>query len=223
MIFWIKKYYFQLKIKVLLFLKPALFFDKINQLAWYKNTLRHWIDDQNFTTNDKVLEVGCATGVLTAYIAQSCGIVNGVDYSSKMIELAKINHGDIDFSVADVLDFPFENNAFDQVVTASLLNIVSDKNKAISELSRICKKGGTVSILVPSVKFNDADLCSLQASLNHSAFSAAAMDAWHNLAPKMETDDIFQLFKYAGLSEITHQHYLEGMVIAVSAVKSNYE
>jgi ubiquinone/menaquinone biosynthesis C-methylase UbiE len=220
MILWIKKHYFKLQIKVLLFLKPAVFFDRLNQLAWYKNTLQHWVDDQHFTTQHKVLEVGCSTGILTAYIAQLCGIVNGVDYSSKMIDLAKINHDNIDFSVADVLDIPFENKAFDYVIAASLLNIISDKNKAISELSRVCKKGGIVSILVPSVHFNDADLCALQTSLNHSGFSAAAMDAWHNLAPKMATDDIFQLFKQAGLTEISSQYYLQGMVIAVSAVKS---
>jgi hypothetical protein len=41
-----------------------------------------------------------------------------------MIDLAKINHDDIDFSVADVLDIPFENKAFDYVIAASLLNIV---------------------------------------------------------------------------------------------------
>lgn len=220
MTLWIKKHYFKLQIKVLLFLKPAVFFDRLNQLAWYKNTLQHWVNDQHFTTKHKVLEVGCSTGILTAYIAQSCGIVNGVDYSSKMIDLAKINHEYIDFSVADVLDIPFESKAFDCVIAASLLNIVSDKNKAISELSRICKKGGAVSILVPSAHFNDADLCALQLSLNHVGFSAAAMDAWHNLAPKMATDNIFQLFKQAGLTEITSQYYLQGMVIAVSAVKS---
>ena len=52
MIFWIKKQYFQLQIKWLLAFKPTVLFDKINQLNWYANTLRQWVDDQSFSTKE---------------------------------------------------------------------------------------------------------------------------------------------------------------------------
>jgi len=220
MIFWVKKQYFQLQIKWLLAFKSAVLFDKINQLDWYKNTLRQWIDDQSLSIKSKVLEVGCASGVLTIYIARSGCIPTGVDFSSKMIELAKINNSGIDFSVANVLDLPFETDFFDVVIAASLINIVSDKSKAIDELSRTCKKGGMITILVPSAKFNDKDLLALQSSLGNSGFSDAAMDAWHRLAPKMKTSDITDLFKQAGLTELTTKNYLQGMVVSVSAINS---
>jgi len=219
MIFWLKKYYFQLQIKLLIIFKPTVLFDKINQLNWYKNMLRQWVDDQNFTAKSKVLEVGCATGALTAYIAKSGCLPTGIDSSSKMIELAKINNNDIDFLVANVFDLPFETGFFDVVIAASLINIVSDKNKAIYELTRTCKKGGMITILVPSAKFNDENLGSLQASVGDSGFSAAAMRAWHKLAPKMKASDISDLFKQAGMIKITTKNYLQGMVISVSAIK----
>ncbi|WP_428356418.1 class I SAM-dependent methyltransferase [Methyloprofundus sp.] len=219
MIFWLKKQYYQLQIKWLLKFKPALLFDKINQLDWYKNTLRLWVNDQRFSAKSKVLEAGCASGALTAYIAKSGYIPTGVDASSKMIELANKNNNGIDFLMADVLDLPFETDCFDAVIAASLVNIIPDKNKAIDELSRTCKKGGMMTILVPSAKFTDKNLHSLQESLGNSGFSAAAMEAWHKLAPKMQASDILSLFKQAGLTEITTKDYLQGMVISVSAIK----
>lgn len=219
MIFWLKKYYFQLQIKLLIIFKPTVLFDKINQLNWYKNMLRQWVDDQNFTAKSKVLEVGSATGALTAYIAKSGCLPTGIDSSSKMIELAKINNNDIDFLVANVLDLPFETGFFDVVIAASLINIVPDKSKAIYELTRTCKKGGMITILVPSAKFNDENLGSLQASVGDSGFSAAAMRAWHKRAPKMKASDISDLFKQAGMIKITTKNYLQGMVISVSAIK----
>ena len=219
MIFRIKKYYFQLQIKLLIIFKPTVLFDRINQLSWYKNTLRQWVDDQNITAKSKVLEVGCASGSLTSYIAKSGCIPTGVDASSNMIELAKINNNDIDFLVANVFDLPFENNLFDVVIAASLVNIVPDKDKAIYELSRTCKKGGMITILVPSAEFKDKNLLSLQASLKNLGFSTAAMEAWHKNPPKMKASDILYLFKQAGLTKITTNNYLQGMVISVSAIK----
>lgn len=219
MIFWINKFYFQLQIKLLVLFRPSVLFDRINQLSWYKSTLRQWFDDQRLSTKSKVLEVGCASGALTAYIAKSGCIPTGVDSSSEMIELAKINNNDIEFLVADVFNLPFETDLFDAVIAASLINIVPDQNKAIGELSRTCKRGGMITILVPSADFKDKDLLSLQSSIGNSGFSAAAMQAWHTKPPKMKTGDVTTLYKQAGLTEITTKIYLQGMVISVSAIK----
>jgi ubiquinone/menaquinone biosynthesis C-methylase UbiE len=219
MTFSLENIYFKLQIKLLLIFKPTVLFDRINQLDWYQNTLRQWVDDQAFSTDSKVLEAGCAAGSITAYIANSGCIPTGVDFSSDMIELAKNKNSNINFLVADVLDLPFEKNSFDAVIAASLINIVTDKNKAINELSRTCRKGGSISILVPLAEFNDDSLYSLQTSLGNAGFSYAAMNAWHRLPPKMKASEISILFKKAGLTEITTKQYLQGMVISVSAIK----
>ncbi len=219
MIPWIIKQYFRLQIKFLVAFKPTVLFDRINSLSWYKNMLHEWIDNQKFITNSKILEVACATGSLTHHLAQLDHAPTGIDYSSKMIELAKTNHFGINFSIASVLDLPFKNASFDAVIAASLINIVSDKTTAMGELFRTCKKGGIVTILVPSTKFNDNDLHSLQASLMISGFSASALEAWHNLAPKMDANDILNLFEEAGLTKVTTRKYLQGMIISISGIK----
>jgi len=219
MINWLSKVYAQLQIKLLIIFRPTVLFDKINQLNWYKNTLHQWVDDQNFPANSKVLEVGCATGALTAYLAKTGCVPTGVDLSSDMIELAKHKNTDIEYLEADVMDLPFDANSFDVVLATSLINIVDKKTKAINELSRTCKKGGVITILVPSDSFGDKDLPPLQLSVGSTGFSAAAMKAWHENPPKMKTSDIECLFKQAGLKEITTRSYLQGMVISASAIK----
>lgn len=215
----LKRTYFQLQIKLLLAFKPVVLFDKINQLDWYQNTLRQWVDDQHFTNRQTILEVGCASGSLTTYMTQSGYLSTGVDFSDNMIELAKKRNHHIDFSVANVLDLPFEDHSFDGVIAASLINIVSDKRTAMQELTRVCQKGGVITILVPFSGFHDEHLQTLQTSLNISGFSDAAMKAWHKLPPKMSLDDLSILFEQAGLKEVITKQYLQGMVIAVSAIK----
>ena len=219
MIDWLSKIYAQLQIKLLIIFSPTVLFEKINQLDWYKNTLHQWVDDQNLAANSKVLEVGCATGALTTYIANTGCVPTGVDLSSDMIELAKNKNRNIEYLVADVMNLPFEDNSFDVVLATSLINIVDDKTKAINELSRTCKKGGRITILVPSESFGDKDLLSLQLSVGSSGFSAAAMKAWHEKPPKMKSSDIENLFNQAALSEITTKIYLQGMVISASVIK----
>ena len=219
MISWLGKIYADLQINLLIIFRPAVLFDKINQLGWYKNTLHHWIDDQNFPVNSKVLDVGCATGALTAYLAKAGFVPTGVDLSRDMIKAAKHNNTNIEYSEADIMKLPFATNCFDIVLATSLLNIVDNKTKAINELSRTCKKGGTITILVPSENFSDTDLQLLQLSSGVSGLSAAMMKAWHKNSPKMKASDLDNLFKQAGLTEIMIKRYLYGMVISVLAIK----
>ena len=64
-----------------------------------------------------------------------------------MITVAQKNNPNIPFHIADVNKLPFENESFDTVISASLLNIVTDKEGAVKEMIRVCKSGGTISIL----------------------------------------------------------------------------
>lgn len=219
MIVWLKKIYYSLQVKFLITFNHTLLFNKINQLNWYKDMLNSWVDNQCFTPKSTVLEVGCSTGTLTNYMTTLGYKPHGVDYSNKMIKQARTNYSQIDFSVASVLDLPFDNDVYDAVIAASLINIVSDKRAALKELFRTCKTGGVVTILVPAATFHDENLISLHDSLGNTGFSFAAMEAWHNLAPKMETDDITNLFKTVGLINITTKMYLQGMVVSVSGTK----
>ncbi len=219
MIHSLTKIFYGLQIKFMLIFRPRVLFDSINQLDWYKESMIQWVLNQNFDKNSKILEVGCATGTLTAYISETGHDPTGVDHSASMVALAQKKYHSIQFFVASVINLPFQQEQYDSVLAASLINIVVDKARAIDEMVRVCKRGGIVSVLVPSDEFNPLELQLLQQATATSGFSAAAMKAWHNLAPKMSTSEMLSLFQGAGLTKIVMNKHLKGMVISVSGVK----
>ncbi len=208
-----------MQIKVLLALNPTMLFNKINQLDWYRNTLHRWIDLHNFHF-EKILEAGCATGSLCNYLDDSGFSPTGIDASSSMIKKAKALNSNIDYQVANILDLPFDNEVFDAVISASLINIVDNKQLAINEMSRVCKKGGIISILVPKQGFTDENLESLSNSLEISHFSKASLKTWHRLAPKMKVEEIQNLLSNAGLETKPPVYYLQNMVFSITAIKT---
>ncbi len=211
--------YFQLQIMGLILFKPEVLFDRINQLQWYKKAHQLWFDDLNLPAESKILELGCASGALTSYMASQGHSPIGVDASAKMIDLAKKKNSQIDFVKASALELPFKDQTFDMTLAASLLNIIPDKTQFLSEIYRVCKPGGRVSLLVPSSQFSDKDFDALKKYVDASGFSAAAMRAWHSKPPKMYFSEIVDLLESAGFTEYHHQFYLQKMVIAVTAVK----
>ncbi len=219
MIHWLMQKIFSFLIKILLRLKPAVLFHKINQLHWYQNTLHKWIKSHDFNNEIKILEIGCATGLLSAYLSERGYITTAVDISEVMITTAKSNNANVDHLVANVKKMPFLDGEFDVVIAASLINIIPDKLTALEEMKRVCKQGGFISILVPMQGFKDQELQYLCETLRITGFSEAALRAWHKYAPKMEISSLKQLFQKAGLTVVANTSYLQGMVMSITAIK----
>lgn len=220
MILWLRQQLFSLQIKVLLVVKPEVLFHKINQLEWYRNTLHQWINAHNFNSKIKILEVGCATGTLSGYLAELGYKTTAVDASRKMISLASSNNPGVNFYTADVTCLPFTDGEFDAVVSASLINIVSNQQAAINEMTRVCKNGGVISVLFPAHNFSNENLRTLEDAIKISGFSAAALKIWHKSAPKMHNYTARTLLHKAGLLSQPPVSYLQGMVSSMTATKS---
>jgi len=215
----IDRLYHRSKILMLLAFKPVIFFERINQLEWYKHTLQMWFESYAFESKSKILDIGCATGVLAQHISKAGYQVEGVDLSEGMIEIAKRNNPTIPYHVADVKKLPFKNEVFDVVLSASLINIVEDKNSALKEMVRVCKQGGTISVLVPLKGFESTELSALQQTLGISGFSLEALKTWNKRPPKMTINTLNALFITMGLNVQKPKKYLNGMVFSLSAVK----
>jgi len=196
--------------------QPGLF-AAIGELDWYSGSHRRWIDDQGFRAGDRVLEVGCATGALTAYLADIGCSVTGLDRSDDMIRRARNDHPHLDLLVGDATLLPYDNHAFDGVVAASVINVVPDPEVVLTEMQRVCTPGGTVSVLVPSADFFDNNLDALVETLELRGFSEAVLSKWHRSAPKMSPVQLERLCHSAHLESVTTRSYLEGMLLAVTA------
>ncbi len=205
-------------IKALLAFNPTRLFEKINQLDWYQSTLHQWVKDSQLTHNT-VLEVGCSSGSLTQYLVDCKFKPTGVDLSNNSIQMAQSKYPNLAFEKQEISQLSYADNSFDNVIAASVINIVSNKQKAISEMLRVCKKGGKVSVLVPNKSFTQQQFDELLDSLNLKGFSRAALKTWNKRAPKMEVRAIQQLFYDAGSDDLTVSRYLNGMVVGVFGVK----
>jgi ubiquinone/menaquinone biosynthesis C-methylase UbiE len=196
-------------------------FQRINELDWYKNTLRTWVDNLVMPDNARVMELACATGTLTEYLASNGFDAIGIDASENMIRAARSSASHrAEYRTADAKSLPFENQCVDAVVSASLINIVDEPRKVLAEMVRICKLGGTVSVLVPTQGVSDTQIAELINTRCSSAFSRAVLTTWHQRAPKMRLEDIKNLFNHAGLKSVKERDYLGGMVTSVSGIKN---
>ena len=100
---------------------------------------------------DRILDVGCGTGVLTAALAKAAGPrarVTGVDASADMIARARATRPGCAFAVglAESLDFP--DATFD-VVTSSLMihHLPEDlRTNALAEMHRVLRPGGRLLV-----------------------------------------------------------------------------
>jgi len=90
---------------------------------------------------ERILDVGCGTGQLTADIANAGAEVVGLDLSAEMIAAASANFPQLRFEVADIAAANYKGE-FDAVFSNAALHWVRDQNAAIGAIARALKPGG---------------------------------------------------------------------------------
>ena len=101
---------------------------------------------------DALLDIGSGTGALTAAAAMAAPTsrIVGVDPSAPYVALAQARHGTpaIAFEVGDAQQMRFENASFDLTMSLLVVNFIPDASRAIGEMKRVTRRGGTVSAAV---------------------------------------------------------------------------
>ncbi len=95
-----------------------------------------------YGTGQDVLEVGCGTGLVLERIARFARSARGVDLSPGMLEHAK-NRG-LDVTVGSATALPFDDASFDVTCSFKVLAHVPDIQKALAEMARVTRPGGTI-------------------------------------------------------------------------------
>jgi SAM-dependent methyltransferase len=90
---------------------------------------------------ERVLDLGCGTGHLTAQIAEAGAEVIGLDSSPEMIDEARRLYPGLPFEVGDARDFRFDE-PFDAVFSNAVLHWVKPPEEAIACVRRALKRGG---------------------------------------------------------------------------------
>jgi len=99
--------------------------------------------------NDNVLECACGTGMFSLPIAKRCKRLTATDFADKMLRQARKKCKDLPnvlFELADITRLNYDDESFDKVVAANVIHLLDNPAAAMSELMRVCKKGGVVII-----------------------------------------------------------------------------
>lgn len=105
---------------------------------------------------DRVLDVATGTGDLALELARRVGPsgeVVGVDFSERMLELAREKAAGrpegsgVRFSVANALELPFQSDEFAAATVGFGVRNFSDLDRGLRELARVVRPGGHVVIL----------------------------------------------------------------------------
>jgi ubiquinone/menaquinone biosynthesis C-methylase UbiE len=117
---------------------------KVNPEAWVKQYLA-----DRLPPSATVLSVGCGPGVILRAVASLDRSirVTGIDISeSRVQEAIQRNRGNSQatFVCGNAYAMPFCSDSFDVVYGRMLLEYLSDKERAVSEMTRVCQPGGFV-------------------------------------------------------------------------------
>ncbi len=103
---------------------------------------------------DTVLDLGSGAGN-DCFVARALtgerGKVIGVDMTEAMIHKArgnneKLGFTNVEFRMGDIEKMPVEDASVDVVISNCVFNLVPDKDKAFSEIYRVLKTGGHLSV-----------------------------------------------------------------------------
>jgi SAM-dependent methyltransferase len=101
---------------------------------------------------DAVLDVGAGTGSLTAAAASIArpGRIVGIDPSAAYVALAQARErGEhVRFEVGDAQQLQFADAGFDRTLSLLVLNFIPDPVKALDEMVRVTRPGGTIAAAV---------------------------------------------------------------------------
>ena len=130
------------------------FLDAVNALSAVAAWKPVILDALRLEPGMKALDIGCGIGTDAFDLAERVGPgghVTGVDFSESLIAEAKRRaarrNQSVTFEIGDAQSMRFPDNTFDVVRTERMLMHVPDAERALSEMSRVLRRGGRMAVV----------------------------------------------------------------------------
>jgi SAM-dependent methyltransferase len=132
--------------------EAAEFYESTFVPALFAGWAERIVDAAGVAAGESVLDVACGTGVVArtaAGRAGSTGAVVGLDVNEAMLAVARRLRPDLYWRLGDASVLPFEDNAFDVVLSQAALMFFTDRVTALREMGRVAGVDGRVAVQVP--------------------------------------------------------------------------
>ena len=110
---------------------------------WSRQLAPLFVEFVGVRDGERVLDVGCGTGSLSATLARVTGAskIVGIDPSKGFIEYARTQVTDprVTFELGDAQELPYADGSFDRCMALLIVNFVPDAPKAANEMRRVTR------------------------------------------------------------------------------------
>jgi len=174
------------------------YFNKISSERdkWKKRNKYYHKDLERFfryivPDGSSVLEIGCATGDVLASLTPPKGL--GIDFSEKMIELAKEKHPQFEFQVMDAENIGL-GEKYDYIILSDLIGFLKDIEKVFKELHKVSHSKSR--IVITYYNFLWSPILKLA-----EKFGLAMSQPWQNWLNKADIKNLFYLSGFEVVKE----------------------
>jgi demethylmenaquinone methyltransferase / 2-methoxy-6-polyprenyl-1,4-benzoquinol methylase len=130
-------------------------YDRVNTVlsigtdrGWRRRAAR----ETGLAPGGSALDVACGSGKLTAELAKIAGPsgrVIGLDFSARMLDIARGSHPALEFIEGDALNLPFEDGGFDAATIAFGLRNLADPIRGLGEMTRVARRAVVLEFVRP--------------------------------------------------------------------------
>ena len=147
------------------------------QVPTYEEAVRR----VGITAGQRVLDIGCGSGMFLRVAADRGAVVSGLDASEALLAVARTRVPEADLRVGDMEALPYEDDGFDVVTGFNSFFFAADMVAALREARRVAKPGASVVIQV----WGRPEECDLEAMKAAVAPFLPAPDPDAPAAPKL--------------------------------------
>lgn len=159
------------------------FFDYLGQAEWYKSiqrSLMHWVGVRDM---DEVLDAGCGAGWLGIQIASRVESMTCLDISESMLARSERNAkkhrmNNMKCVRGDLYDIPSLANQYSLVFCMNVMFVLDDMERALAELLRVCRVGGSIVFLNPSLNLTPMSAQTYCQTYELHGFELESMVSW---------------------------------------------
>lgn len=166
------------------------------QLSGHADSMQLLINMSGVDSEDEVLDVACGPGMVACEFAKIAHHVTGIDITEKMIVQAEkrqkeLQRTNMTWLVGQAIPLPYEDNSFSMVITRYSFHHFLEPKKALAEMIRVCRPGGTILIADVAISSMQVDAYNQMEKLRDPSHTRAlSHEEWVQILNSSELEEL---------------------------------